>query len=172
MRATASLNPLPSRPMRRWSRCTCRVSTILWRTSSMPSSSPSMSWNEPQCHQRHWLSLYLMVRFLNPFFSFSARKKRTVSNCQEKTEGTVPTVVLKFSQNISIFSRPSRRSLPSERASRSARAFRRHRRASPTSIRSRFQGQGPWSLEGVWGNHSKGFPTPSFPLAARHRFLF
>ena len=92
----------------------------------MPSSSPSMSWNEPQCRQRHWLSLHLMVRFLNPFFSFSARKKRTVSNYQEKKEGTVPTVVPEFSQNISIFSRPSRRSLPSERASRSARAFRKH----------------------------------------------
>ena len=92
----------------------------------MPSSSPSMSWNEPQCHQRHWLSLYLMVRFLNPFFSFSARKKRTVSSCQEKKEGIVPTVVPEFSQKIPAFLCPFHPSLLSERASRSARAFRRH----------------------------------------------
>ena len=110
--------------------------------------------------------------FLNPFFSFSARKKRTGSISQEQKAGTVPTVVPEFSQKISAsavrFIHPYHpKGLCALRI-----AFRRYRRASPTSIRSRFQGQGPWSLEGVWGNHSKGFPTPSFPLAARHRFLF
>ena len=58
--------------------------------------------------------------FLNPFFSFSARKKRTVSTCQEKKEGTVPTVVQKFSQKISAFIRPLRQTLPPERSLRSA----------------------------------------------------
>ena len=58
--------------------------------------------------------------FLNQFFSFSARKKRTVSNCQEKKEGKVRTVVLNLTQMISDSSCPSRKSLPPERSLRSA----------------------------------------------------
>ena len=63
---------------------------------------------------------------MNPFFSFSARKKRMGSISQEKKEGTVPTAVPEFSQEISASLRPFYPSLLSERASRSARAFRRH----------------------------------------------
>ena len=63
--------------------------------------------------------------FLNPFFSFSARKKRTVSIFHEKKESNVPTVVLNLTQKISAISCPSRPSLPPERSLRSARAFRR-----------------------------------------------
>ena len=62
--------------------------------------------------------------FLNPFFSFSARKKRTGSISQEKKEGTVPTVVLNLTQKISDFLCPPRQSLPPERSLRIA--FRRH----------------------------------------------
>ena len=40
----------------------------------------------------------LIGPFLNPFFSFSARKKRTVSIFQEKKEGKVRTVVLNLTQ--------------------------------------------------------------------------
>ena len=58
--------------------------------------------------------------FLTPFFSFSFRKKRTVSNCQEKKEGKVRTVVLNLTQMISDSSCPSRKSLPPERSLRSA----------------------------------------------------
>ena len=63
--------------------------------------------------------------FLNPFFSFSARKKRTVSIFHEKKESNVPTVVLNLTQKISAISCPSRPSLPPERSLRAARAFRR-----------------------------------------------
>ena len=59
--------------------------------------------------------------FLNPFFSFSARKKRTVSICQEKKEGTVPTVVLNLTQKSLAFICPLRQTLPPERSLRSAR---------------------------------------------------
>ena len=58
--------------------------------------------------------------FLNPFFSFSARKKRTVSIFQEKKEGKVRTVVLNLTQKISAISCPSRQTLPPERSLRSA----------------------------------------------------
>ena len=58
--------------------------------------------------------------FLNPFFSFSARKKRTVSIFHEKKESNVPTVVLNLTQKISAIIRPLRQSLPSERSLRSA----------------------------------------------------
>ena len=60
------------------------------------------------------------MSFLNPFFSFSARKKRTVSIFQEKKEGRVPTVVLNLTQKISAISCPSRQALPPERSLRSA----------------------------------------------------
>ena len=61
--------------------------------------------------------------FLNPFFSFSARKKRTVSIFHEKKESNVPTVVLNLTQKISAIIRPLRQSLPSERSLRSAHRF-------------------------------------------------
>ena len=57
---------------------------------------------------------------MNPFFSFSARKKRTVSIFQEKKEGRVPTVVLNLTQKISAISCPLRQTLPPERSLRSA----------------------------------------------------
>ena len=69
----------------------------------------------------HWSPAF----FSNPFFSFSARKKRTGSIFQEKKESNVPTVVLNLTQKISAISCPSRPSLPPERSLRAARAFRR-----------------------------------------------
>ena len=57
---------------------------------------------------------------LNPFFSFSFRKKRTGSICQEKKEGSSSYRSPKFSQKISAFIRPSRPSLAPERSRRSA----------------------------------------------------
>ncbi len=60
-------------------------------------------------------------RFFEPILFFLLlRKKRTVSSCQEKKEGKVPTVVQNFSQKISAFLRPSHPSLPPERSLRSA----------------------------------------------------
>ena len=129
----------------------------------------------------------LIGPFLNPFFSFSARKKRTVSICQEKKEGKARTVVLNLTQKISAISCPSRSSLPPERSLRSAHrlsvqlhsktnAFGPMRASaptksivdSPTSIRRKSRAR-LWSIEGVRGNHPKVFPGP-FSFA--RRFLF
>ena len=81
---------------------------------------------------------------MNPFFSFSARKKRTVSISQEKKEGKVRTVVLNLTQKISDSSCPSRLSLPPERSLRSAHRLSAELRqkisqqpAGPPSSRSR-----------------------------------
>ena len=57
---------------------------------------------------------------VRPLLPVSSARKGTVSSCQEKKAGKVPTAVLKFSRKISAFIRPSLPYLPSERASRSA----------------------------------------------------
>ena len=61
----------------------------------------------------------------NRSFLSPQRKKRMVSGFQEKKEGEVPTIALNLTLKIPAFSCPLPRSLPSERALRSARAFRR-----------------------------------------------
>ena len=102
--------------------------------------------------------------FLNPFFSFSARKKRTVSICQEKKEGTVPTVVPEFSQKISASLRPFHPSLLSERASRSARAFRSRHRTLPTFHTPRNPRARPLAARGGSGEPFGRFPRAFFLL--------
>ena len=98
--------------------------------------------------------------FLNPFFSFSARKKRTVSICQEKKEGIVPTVVQKFSQKISAFSRPSHPSLPPERSLRSA-----HRLSETPSCISDFHTQQVPRARPLVARRGVGKPFERFPHA-------
>ena len=93
---------------------TAIASTISITTYTFNDTRPPSTKRELPALRADWGS------FLNPFFSFSARKKRTVSIFQEKKEGKVRTVVLNLTQKISAISCPSRQTLPPERSLRSA----------------------------------------------------
>ena len=116
--------------------------------------------------------------FLNPFFSFSARKKRTVSIFQEKKEGLAKSGVHpappSCDNSLNWLYLPALTHLsagnyaPHAILMMAVISLPTNTVKAKTSIRRKSRAR-LWSIEGVRGNHPKGFPG-LFSFA--RRFLF